>query len=46
LTMDAAKVLANGKPVGLVTGAAANWLVWSDDPLDVSSQLLWHSRGQ
>ncbi|MBL8855763.1 MAG: amidohydrolase family protein [Planctomycetaceae bacterium] len=46
LTMDAAKVLANGKPVGLVPGAAANWLVWSDDPLDVSSQLLWHSRGQ
>lgn len=46
LTMETARVLATGEPVGLVPGALANWLVWSDDPLDLSSQLLWHSRGQ
>ncbi len=43
LTMESGKILASGSPNGLVPGASADWLVWSNDPLDLSSRLLWHS---
>lgn len=46
LTIDTGRVLAQTHPTGLSVGATADWVVWSDDPLDLSSQLLWHSRGQ
>jgi imidazolonepropionase-like amidohydrolase len=46
LTIDTGVALTQGQPIGLSVGATADWIVWSDDPLDLSSQLLWHSRGQ
>lgn len=46
LMIDAAKYLAHGQTIGLAAGAHADLIVWSADPLDLSSQLLWHSRGE
>jgi imidazolonepropionase-like amidohydrolase len=46
LTMDTESTLAKSENIGLTVGADADWLVWSDDPVSLSSELLWHSSGE
>ena len=46
LMLETGKRLAHGQSTGLVPGAAADWVVWSDDPLNLSAKLLGHSGVQ